>query len=209
MRTLTTTTGEQRVTLHGLTWQQYQEILNALPQTRAAHLIFDRGTLEITMPLEEHEFASELIGLFLRILVVETGLRLRSLRSTTLWRPDLERGAEPDNAYYIHHQPQVAGRRIDLSIDPPPDLVIEVDMTHTDIDKNRLYAALGVPELWRYNGREWQIFQLRDGVYQGCDRSPLFPWVPKDCLYRFLAEAKMDEVEAEKNWRRWVQEQRP
>lgn len=62
----------------------------------------------------------------------------------------------------------MAGRRIDLSIDPPPDLVIEVDMTHTDIDKNCLYAALRVPELWRYNGREWQIFQLRDGVYQGC-----------------------------------------
>lgn len=71
---------------HGLPWQQYQEILNALPQTRAAHLIFDRGTLEITMPLEEHEFASERMGLFLRILVVETGLRRRSLRPTTLWR---------------------------------------------------------------------------------------------------------------------------
>ncbi|URR36525.1 Uma2 family endonuclease [Thermosynechococcus sp. HN-54] len=160
------------------------------------------------MPLEEHEFASGLIGLFLRILVVETGLRLRSLRSTTLWRPDLERGAELDNAYYIHHQPQVAGCRIDLRVDPPPDLVIEVEMTPTDIDKNRLYAALGVPKLWRYNGEEWQIFRLRDGCYQGCDRSLLFPWVTKECLYHFLAEAKMDEVEAEKNWRRWVQEQR-
>ncbi len=146
----TTSIGEKRVTLHGLTWQAYQQILQALPQSRAARLVYDHGTLEITMPLEEHEYASELIGLFIRILVGEMGWKLKSMRSTTLSRADLDRGAEPDNAYYIQNQPQVAGRKVDLTQDPPPDLVVEVDITHSDIGKNRLYAAIGVPELWCY-----------------------------------------------------------
>ncbi|MCS6811995.1 MAG: Uma2 family endonuclease [Cyanobacteria bacterium] len=198
--------GEQRVTLYGLTWQAYQQILQVLPESRAARLTYDRGTLEIVMPLEHHEYASELIGLFIRILVGEMGLKLKSLRSTTLNRPDLDRGAEPDNAYYIRHQPQVAGRSIDLTQDPPPDLVVEVDITHTNIDKNRLYAAIGVPELWRYDGQDWQIYALQDGMYQVCDRSPTFPWVEKVYLYDFLNQAQQDEIEAEKTFRAFVRQ---
>jgi Uma2 family endonuclease len=201
----TETIGEKRVTLRGLTWQAYQQILQALPQSRAARLTYDRGVLEIAMPLEEHEYASELIGLFIRVLVGEMGLKLKSLRSTTLDREDLDRGSEPDCAYYIQNQPRVAGRKVDLAIDPPPDLVVEVDITHTDIDKNRLYAAMGVPELWRYNGRDWRIFQLQDGEYQECDRSPTFDWVEKEYLYQFLAQAQQDEIAAERTWRQFVQ----
>ncbi|MCS6960851.1 MAG: Uma2 family endonuclease [Pseudanabaenaceae cyanobacterium SKYGB_i_bin29] len=202
---LTEVIGEKRVTLHHLTWQSYQQILQALPQTRAARLTYDRGVLEITMPLEEHESFRELLGLFVRILVGETGLKLKSLRSTTLDRQDPQLGAEPDNAYYIQNQPQVAGCKVDLQSDPPPDLVIGVDITHSDIDKNNLYAALGVPEFWRFDGQEWRIFQLRAEVYQECDRSPNFPWVRKEYLYNFLAEAQQDEIMAERNWRKFVQ----
>ncbi|MGV2390408.1 MAG UNVERIFIED_CONTAM: Uma2 family endonuclease [Microcystis novacekii LVE1205-3] len=94
---------------------------------------------------------------------------------------------------------------IDFATDPPPDLVVEVDITSTDLDKNRLYAALGVPELWRYNGRQWRIFWWQDGDYQECDSSPTFPWVEKDCLYQFLAQARQDEIAAERTWRTIVQ----
>ena len=161
--------GEKRVSLYNFTWTNYQKILAALPQTRAAHLTYDCGTLEISMPLEDHEQASEWIGLLIRILVVEMGLKLKSMRSTTLDREDLDRGAEPDNAYYIQHQPQVAGRTVDLTTDPPPDLVVEVDITHTDIDKNRLYASLGVPEFWRFNGQIWRIYQLQGSKCLGIE----------------------------------------
>lgn len=196
--------GEQRVTLSGITWQSYQQISGLLPQTRAARLTYDQGNLEITMPLEDHEFASELIGLFIRILAAEMGFKLKSLRSTRLDRADLERGAEPDNAYYIQHQPQVAGRTVDLAQDPPPDLVVEVDITHSDLDKNRLYAALGVPEFWRYNGQEWRIYQLHGKHYRLCDFSPTFPSVIKTDLYEFLAQAEQDEIAAEKMFRELV-----
>jgi Uma2 family endonuclease len=201
------TAAETRIAFHALTWQGYQQILQALPQSRAARLTYDRGTLEITMPSEPHEFARELIGRFIYFLVSELGLNLKTLGSTTLDRQDLNRGAEPDNAYYIQNQPQVAGRTIDLATDPAPDLVVEVDITHTDIDKLRLYAAMGVPEFWRYNGETWRIYQLQAAQYQEIEVSPTFPKVPKAKLYEFLAQAQQDEVEAERTLRAWLRSQ--
>ncbi|KKI98899.1 Uma2 family endonuclease [Prochlorothrix hollandica] len=198
--------GEQRVCFRGLTWDAYQQIFQALPHRRGARLTYDRGTLEITMPLESHEFSLRLIEVFIRCLVFELGLKLKTMGSTTLNRQDLDRSSEPDCAYYIQNQPKVAGRRVDLATDPPPDLIVEVDITSTDIDKNCLYAALGVPELWRYNGRELSIYRLENGLYQNCDRSPTFPWIEKQCLYDFLAEAEQDEIEAEQNLREFVQQ---
>ncbi len=196
--------GEKRVVFNHLSWLSYRQILQALGENNRAHLFYDRGTLEITMTLEEHEFYRELIGLFIRILVVELGLKIKSMGSTTLAREDLERGAEPDNAYYIQNQAKVLGKRINLTEDPPPDLVVEVDITHTDINKLELYARLGVPELWRFNGEIWRIYRLEKGVYQEGEFSPTFPLVPKTKLYEFLATAQEDEVKAEKNLRAWV-----
>jgi Uma2 family endonuclease len=198
--------GEKRVTLRGITWQGYQNILRSLPPTRSARLTYDDGTLEITVPSELHEFSGRLIGLFIRILVVEMGLKLKTMGSTTLDRPDLNRGAEPDNAYYIQNQPQVAGREVDLKKDPPPDLVVEVDITSTDLDKNRLYANMGVPEFWRFDGRTWKILQLQGTEYGEVPQSPTFPGVEKEDLYRFLEQAQVDEVEAELNFRQWVRQ---
>ncbi|MGC1305681.1 MAG: Uma2 family endonuclease [Phormidesmis sp.] len=203
-----TDSGERRVAIHHLTWQQYQQILTALPQTRAAYLTYSLGTLEISMPLEDHEQASELIGLFIRILVFELGLKMKSMRSTTLDREDLSRGAEPDNAYYIQNQPSVAGRKVNLQDDPPPDLVVEVDITHTDIDKNQLYSTMGVPELWRFNGHEWRVYQLRGNSYTEVNHSPTFPIVKKTDLYNFLDQAKQDEIAAEAQFRSWVKQAR-
>ncbi|PSB18684.1 Uma2 family endonuclease [Phormidesmis priestleyi ULC007] len=208
LETQRTLSGEKRVTLHGLNWQAYQQILHALPQTRAARLTYDRGTLEITMPSENHEFFLHLIELFVRILVVESGMKIKTMGSTTLDREDLNRGSEPDCAYYIQNQPKVAGRNVDLAQDPPPDLLVEVDITHTDIDKNRLYAAMGVPEFWRYNGREWLIYQLQGESYTEVDRSPTFTWVEKTELYCFLEQAQQDEVQAEIDFRARVKELR-
>jgi Uma2 family endonuclease len=196
--------GEKRVTFQHLNWQSYQQILHALPQTRSARLTYDRGILEITMPLEDHEFAVRLIELFIRILVVEMGLKIKTMGSTTLKREDLDRSPEPDNAYYIQNQPLVAGRTVRLDSDPPPDLVVEIDITHTDIDKLRLYASLGVPEFWRYNGQIWRIYQLQDQQYLEVEASPTFPLVPKTKLYEFLALAQQDEVEAEQQLRSWL-----
>ncbi|MFZ4727978.1 MAG: Uma2 family endonuclease [Pseudanabaena sp.] len=198
--------GENRVALKGISWLSYQQILNALPDSRAARLTYDCGILEITMPLIKHEFSLRLIERFIVILVMEMGMKLKTMGSTTMDREDLQRGAEPDCAYYIQNQPKVAGKAVDLSQDPPPDLVVEVDITHTDIDKNKLYASLGVPEFWRYNGQELKIYTLQEATYVECDRSPTFPWVQKEYLYNFLEEAQQDEIAAEVKFRAFVKE---
>lgn len=198
--------GERRVVIHDLGWQQYQQILSALPQTRATRLTYATRTLEISMPLEDHEQASELIGLFIRILVLELSLKMKSMGSTTLNREDLIKGSEPDKAYYIQNQHKVAGRSVDLKTDPPPDLIVEIDITHTDIDKNKLYSAMGVPEFWRFNGREWRIYLLQNSDYIEVENSPTFPMVEKEDLYRFLEHAKRDEIAAEIEFRAWVKD---
>lgn len=199
--------GEKRVTFHHLNWHAYQQILNAVGESRSARLTYDRGILEITMPLEEHEFAARLIERLIYFLVVELGLKIKTMGSTTLIREDLDRSPEPDNAYYIQNQPLVAGKKVNLAIDPPPDLVVEIDITHTDIDKLRLYASMGVPEFWRFNGQVWRIYQLDAGQYQEVDCSPTFPFVPKQRFYDFLQQAQQDEVDAERCFRAWVREQ--
>lgn len=204
---IVTPIGEQRVVFHRLSWDDYLQIFNALPQHRNSRLTYESETLEITMPLEDHEFAIRLIELFIRILALEMGMKLKTMGSTTINREKLQRGAEPDCAFYLQNQPKVAGRNVDFEIDPPPDLIVEVDITHTDIDKNQLYAAMGVPEFWRYNGEVWRIFQLENGEYQECETSPTFAGVKKENLYTFLAEAQQDEIEAEQNFRSYVREQ--
>ncbi|MEO1388990.1 MAG: Uma2 family endonuclease [Cyanobacteria bacterium J06634_6] len=188
--------GEKRVLLRGLSWEAYMQFLEALPSSRGSKLTYDNGLLEITMPLEDHEFAGRLIERFILTLVEVSNLRIKTMGSTTLNYPYLRKGAEPDNAYYIQNQYLVKGRNVDLSIDPPPDLVVEVDITHTDIKKNKFYAGLGVPEFWRFNGKAWRIYQLQEDVYVEVTLSPTFPQVSKNQLYDFLKAAKEDEIEA-------------
>lgn len=195
------TIGERRVVFHHVSWEAYLQILNALPQTRGSRLTYDDGVLEITMPLEDHEFFRCLIERFVVTLIESMGMRLKTMGSTTMNYPKLKRGAEPDNAYYIQNQPLVKGRNVNFAQDPPPDLVVEVDITHTDIEKNKFYASLGVPEFWRFNGKAWRIYQLQAGVYVEVEASPTFPQVPKEWLYEFLAQAKDDEIEAVRSLR--------
>jgi Uma2 family endonuclease len=199
--------GEQRVVIRGLSWEAYLQILHALPQSRGSRLIYDDGVLEITVPLEAHEFSARLIECFIRTLVELMGMRMKTMGSTTMNYPLLKKGAEPDNAYYIQNQLLVKGRDVDFSQDPPPDLVVEVDITHTDIAKNQFYASIGVPEFWRFNGKVWRVYQLQEGVYVETEGSPTFPQVPKEWLYTFLLQAKEDEIEAVRSLRSWWKEQ--
>ncbi|NET03934.1 MAG: Uma2 family endonuclease [Symploca sp. SIO2B6] len=197
--------GEQRVVLRGLSWEAYLQIWDALPQFRSSRLSYDHGILEITVPLEEHEFLSRLIEQFIVTLVELMGLRMKTMGSTTMNYPRLKKGAEPNNAYYIQNQPLVKGRNVDFSKDPPPDLVVEVDIIHTDIAKNQFYSSLGVPEFWRCDGKVWRIYQLQEGVYVEVESSPTFPLVLKEQLYEFLEQAKEDEIEAVQLLRAWWQ----
>ncbi|MDA0672557.1 MAG: Uma2 family endonuclease [Cyanobacteria bacterium] len=190
-----------------LDWSAFQQIRQLLTERTRARFNYDDGVLEITMPLEGHERIVRLVELFIRILVVEMGLKVKTMGSTTLDREDLLKSAEPDNGYYIQNYGRVADHEVDLSVDPAPDLVVEVDITHTDIHKNALYAGLGVPEFWRLQAGTWQILVLQDGRYVEQAYSLTFPIVQKADLSRFLETALADEVAAEVAFRQWVRQQ--
>lgn len=198
--------GEQRVLLR-VDWQGFQSILDALGCDRAARLTYDQGLLEIMTPLERHENSSGLVGQFVEILTEELNLPIKTMGATTLKRLDVDGGGEPGQSYYLANEPLVRGREVDLTRDPPPDLVVEVDISHTDIDKNALYARLGVPEFWRYNGSSLTIYCLQDGQYQEVTTSPTFPQVPREQLYTFLQNcAQQGETAAKRALRVWIRE---
>lgn len=198
--------GEKRITFSNLDWHSFKQIQQLLTERTHARFTYDNGVLEITTPLEGHERFARLIELFIRILVVELGMKIKTMGSTTLDREDLLKSAEPDNGYYIQNYALVADHEIDLEHDPAPDLVVEVDITHTDINKNQLYASMGIPEFWRFNGQKWSILCLVNDTYVERDRSPTFPLVEKTDLYRFLEAALLDEVNAEISFRQWVRQ---
>ncbi|TAF58661.1 MAG: Uma2 family endonuclease [Oscillatoriales cyanobacterium] len=165
--------GEKRVVLRNITWQGYQQLLQILGDKRAATLIFDRGTLEITMPLEEHEFSARLIELLIRIFAVELGLKIKTMGSTTLDRSDLERGAEPDNAYYIQNQPLVAGRTVDYGrewriykLENDEYLEVSVSPTFSILPKSKLYEFLAAAQLDEVEAE----VNLRNWVRENTDR---------------------------------------
>ena len=199
--------GEKRIVFRDLEWSAFKQIQHLLTERTHALFTYDNGVLEITMPLESHERFARLIERFIWILAGEMGLDLKTMGSTTLDREDLLKSAEPDNGYYIQNFELVADHTIDLSVDPAPDLVVEVDITNTDIKKNALYASLGVPEFWRFNGREWNILCLQGDQYIEQDRSPTFPFVQKTDLYESLKAALIREMSAEAKLRKWVREQ--
>jgi Uma2 family endonuclease len=172
------TPAENRVVLKGVSWSTFKALLADVGDDRGWRIAYDRGVLEIRMPLEEHEEPKRLIESFVEAIVDELEIELRSLGSLTLEREDLTRAVEPDSCFYIQNESVVRGRNINLPNDPPPDLVLESDYTNSSVNKDSIYAALGVPELWRYRRQSLQVYQLADGKYEKCDRSLAFPFLP-------------------------------
>ncbi len=184
------TPAENRVVLKGVSWSTFKALLVDVGDDRAWRIAYDRGVLEIRMPLEEHEEPKRLIESFVEAIVDELEIELRSLGSLTLEREDLTRAVEPDSCFYIQNEFLVRGRNINLPNDPPPDLAIESDYTNSSVNKDGLYAALGVPELWRYRRQSLQVYQLVEGKYEMCDRSLAFPFLPVAEIPGFIEQSR-------------------
>lgn len=200
---------EQRVVFRNISWQTFKAMLTEMGSDRVSRLTYDQGTLEIMTPLMPHERANRQIERLIWILVEELGLNILSVGSMTCKREDLERGAEPDSSYYIQNEPLVRDREeIDLTQDPPPDLVLEVEYSRSSVNKLRLYASMRVPEFWRYDGRSLHIYRLDKEQYQLCENSPTFAPVAVSEIPRFLEETKkIGEVAMVRSFRAWVRQQ--
>lgn len=196
----------QRAVLHDIAWTEFEEILEELGDRRATRIAYYYETLEIRMPLPEHERAKVIIGDLLKILLDELGQEWESLGSSTFKKQIMKAGIEPDDCFYIKNYASMVGKkRLDLTVDPPPDLSIEVDLT-SDTQLSA-YVALGVGEIWRYKEGKLAIAILQDGKYCDSDVSTIFPDLPiAEGISQFLArstEIPMSAVRRE--FRHWVQ----
>ncbi len=182
---------EQRVVLHNIGWDTYERLLANHENNSAPRLTYDRGELEIMSPSPEHEALNRSIALLVEFVAAEMGIDVYELGSTTFKREDLERGFEPDSCFYIENEERVRGKdRIDLTVDPPPDLVIEIDITSPSFSKLPIYAQIGVPEVWRYDGARMKILVLERSDYVETTESLVLPPVTGNALTDFVEKSK-------------------
>lgn len=200
---------EQRTILNNISWSTFEAILKETGDKRGYRFAYDGDVLEIMTPLYEHENPRVQLDRFIAILAEELEIEIKSAGSMTLKRSLLRKGIEPDNCYYIQSEPLVKDKQtLSLETDPPPDLAIEIDITHSSINKLELYAALGVTELWRYNGQIIKFYHLQNQDYQESEWSPTFPFLSSFELTQFLEQSKTTgEITLLKTFRNWVKEQ--
>jgi len=198
----------QRVELQDITWREFESILEELGEHRAARIAYDNGLLEIMAPLPVHEDDKEIIGDLIKALLEELDIEFRSLGSTTYKSEAMLKGIEPDQCFYIQNEQAIRGKkRLDLSINPPPDLALEIDVTSRT--HRSIYAALRVPELWRFENGTLQINILRQDCYEESPESSVFPNLPLgEVIPWYLRESKIvGRNRALKAFRQWVKEQ--
>ena len=177
---------EQRVRLHGITWETYLSLRES-PENFHLRMSYDRGTLEIMSPSNLHELYSKLLDRFVQEVTTESGQQLVSLGSTTWRLASDEKGLESDNCYYIVDVSRVSPRdEIDLAVDPPPDLAIEVDLSNSSLPKLPIYKSLRIPEVWRFDGDDLTFLQLAEDGYVEREHSVHIPWLASDTLFQLL-----------------------
>jgi Uma2 family endonuclease len=195
--------------LSNVDWQTYSRLLFIFAERPGVRLTYDRGELEIMSPLLEHDWDSDFLGVLVRELTDEMGLPVIGGGSVTIRRRRRQRGLEPDRCYWIANVPRIAGRRrLNLRTDPPPDLAIETDVTRSSLDRLRIYAALGVPEVWRLEGDTLTFHVLgADGTYASAAASRSFPLVTPADLMGFLQQARAgDQNPVLRQFRAWIQQ---
>ncbi|MHB1421647.1 MAG: Uma2 family endonuclease [Gemmataceae bacterium] len=196
--------------LDNVDWRTYTRFLRLFAERPGYRLTYDRGRLEIMSPLPEHEGDAEFLGRLAVTLTEELGLTIKSGGSTTLRRRRRRRGLEPDQCYWIANEPALHGKRtLDLRIDPPPDLAIEVDVTSSSLNRMSIYAAVGVPEVWRLDNRTLTFDALdANRNYLVVSHSLSFTQVTAADLMGFLALcAAQDENSVIRQFRLWVRQQ--
>jgi Uma2 family endonuclease len=197
----------QQLLLKNISWQQFETILEELGEGRAARLSYSNGWLEIMVPLPEHEKDKEIIGDLVKSLLEELGIDFEPLGSTTFKSERMTQAVEPDACFYIeNHQAVIGKNRIELTVDPPPDLAIEIDITSRTQFEN--YQRLGVPELWRWTRRGLQINLLREGNHVESSVSSNFPSIPIIELINRTVQQNLSvgRSQAIREFKRWMKE---
>jgi Uma2 family endonuclease len=198
----------RNIILNNISWQNFEKLLLELGENQGAKLAYDRGRLEIMTPLPEHEYYKEILSLTIQDIAEELDLDYESYGSAT-WKREKElAGLEADNCFYFQNEDRVRGKlTLDLDQDPPPDLALEIDLTHKSLNRFPIYARLGVPEIWCYDSGALKIYQLQGSDYQEVDKSDIFPNLPIQELPRVIERDRLQGRRAiRRAVRAWVKE---
>jgi len=196
-----------------VTWEDYELILADLAGRPGIRVTYDSGQLEVMSPSRKHEKYKDFILQLVFVLAEEIDLSVESAGSTTFKMAADRKAVEPDTCFYVARADRIIaepGDRSDLPGDPPPDLVVEIDVTNESSGKFPIYAALGVPEIWRYDDKRkrLQIYELDEESYREIDRSRSFPVLTPDLLSDFMGRAaKLGQKRALAGFRQWAREQ--
>lgn len=198
--------------IHQFSWDDYERLLEDLSDRPHLRISYDRGKLEIMSPLPEHEEYAEFIDDLVLLFSEEFDLKLEKRGKATWKRRRLARGVEPDACYYIAAADRIIGKRkIDLESDPPPDIVLEIDITNESLSKFPIYAALRVPEIWRYDGKKnMQFYELAGSGYREIPQSRFLAGLKPIMLFDALEQSKTDgQTVARRAFRQQLQTSKP
>jgi Uma2 family endonuclease len=194
---------------HGVGWNEYEELLQTVGEASGLRISFDDGTLQIMTLSQRHEKYSTLIERMVDRLSSFLKVKVLFYGSATMRKEHKQKGVEPDACFYVQNAPLVGTKdEIDFNIDPPPDVVVEIDLHHDSISKFPIYAALGVAEFWRYDGNVLTIYHLSEEQYQPSEASQSLPLLTSSILTEFLARIpNEDQYEILLAFEEWLESQ--
>ena len=192
--------------MQNVQWDDYAELVEGMNGQNGLRITYLKGGLEVMSPLPNHEKYKELLSDLARLISYETGIALEKLGSTTFNKEWLYNGVEPDTCFYIQNASKIIGKnRIDLAVDPPPDIAVEIDISHRSTTKLKIYEELKVPEIWLYDEQQLHIFLLSENGYIASPTSQSFPFLTSEALTHFLELSKtLGQGAALKAFREWV-----
>ena len=176
-----------RMILGGISWHTYQQLAADLGE-QPVRLAYDQGTLEIMTPSFEHERLNRLLADIIQAMAFGKDLLIEHAGSTDFRREEVERGFQPDSCFYLGDNVRViqGKQRLDVTVDPPPDLVVEVDVTNRSLNKLPLYATIRVPEVWRFDSAHIILYRLSGETYQEVLTSAVLAGVTADDVLHFV-----------------------
>ena len=187
LKEITLASINKKLILQGIGWDFYEELLEEYKDSNELHFAFDNGFLEVAVPLEKHERSIKVLQDLVTIFCMELDIDVINAGSTTFRKRAKAKGCEPDTAFYIQNEISIRGKSaIDLSKDPPPDLVIEVDITSPSLNKLPIYAALGITEIWIYKGKNVEFLKLVGEDYCKITNSIALPILTDEKATEFL-----------------------
>jgi len=176
------------LTFNGVAWQEYERLLTDLGPSYSVRIFYDEGRMEIMAPTPDHERAKLILNRLIAALSDELEIDLESLGSTTFRLKAKAKGAEPDDCFYVEHFAAALKMKDEFNPqrDPPPDIVVEVDRASSSLNKFVIFAALGVPEIWRLSRREVRFYVLTGDSYAESSTSRSFSFLESAILTKFI-----------------------